>query len=294
MMVTAIPILKVALGTYPATVAFKARSQFGSFAIDFVPVSPISRAFAPMVRQNAFDISEMAIITFFQAKAHGKPLVLLPITVAARFQEQALLCRSDDRSIHGPVDLSGRTIGVRAYSQTTGVWLRGIFADDYSLKAEDIRWITFEDAHVAEVRDPAWAERAKPGSDMLEMLRSGELDAVIVGNDVPDDPAFRTVFANPAAASERFKLVHGFVPVNHMVVASRDLVESRQDIVTVLLAEFRAAHNAIIGANHLPMSFEALQAPLELALRYAHEQELLPRSFAFADIWEGLPQEFMI
>ena len=83
---------------------------------------------------------------------------------------------------------------MRAYSQTTGVWIRGVLQDDFGISAEQIRWITFEGAHVAEISDPAWAERAGAGQDMLAMLRAGELDAVIVGNEVPDDPVFRTVF----------------------------------------------------------------------------------------------------
>ena len=87
----------------------------------------INRAFAPMVRDGRFDVSEMAIATFLQARAYGKPLVLLPVTLAARFQQSALLCRAKSR-IEGAEDLPGCRVGVRAYSQTTGMWLRGILA----------------------------------------------------------------------------------------------------------------------------------------------------------------------
>ena len=96
----------------------------------------INRAFAPMVREQLFDVSEMAIATFLQAKAYGKPLVLLPVVLAARFQESALLCRADS-DIRRPADLVGRRVGVRAYSQTTGVWLRGILADAYGVRPHD-------------------------------------------------------------------------------------------------------------------------------------------------------------
>jgi len=153
----------------------------------------INRAFAPMVRDQRFDVSEIAIATFLQARAYRKPLVLLPVVLAARFQQSALLCRVDS-AIRGPGELAGCRVGVRAYSQTTGVWLRGILSDSYGLRPEEIRWITFEDAHVPEYRDPPWTERALPGKDMLAMLHEGELDAIIVGNDLPDDPALRPVF----------------------------------------------------------------------------------------------------
>ena len=122
--------LSVAVGDYPHTQALKSRRiASAALQLEFAEVTPINRAFAPMVRERRFDVCEMAIATFLQAKAYGKELVLLPIAMAARFQESALLCRVDS-AIRGPADLAGRRVGVRAYSQTTGMWLRGLLADD--------------------------------------------------------------------------------------------------------------------------------------------------------------------
>src|SRR5215210_2054040 len=184
-------VLRTAIGRYPHTSALRdGRVSSDLTALDLDEIAPINRAFAPMVREGRFDVSEMAIATFLQAKAHGKPLVLLPVVMAARFQQSALLCRADG-DIRGPGDLVGRRVGVRAYSQTTGVWLRGILADEHGVRPEAVRWVTFEDAHVAEYRDPPFAERAPPGSDLVAMLCHGELDAIIVGNEVPNDPSLR-------------------------------------------------------------------------------------------------------
>ena len=146
-------------------------------------IKPISRAFAPMVRQGRFDLSEMAIATFLMAKAVGRPLVLLPVVMVARFQEGALLCRADG-PVRGPSDLVGRCVGVRAYSQTTGMWLRGTLAG-HGVPAGAVRWVTFEDAHEPSYRDPPWAERAPAGADMTAMLRDGVLDAAIFVNEMP-------------------------------------------------------------------------------------------------------------
>ena len=270
--------MKAAFGAW-ATPEVRARLPAG---IEYAEIKPISRAFAPMVRELAFDISELAIATFILARAYDKPLVLLPVCVAARYQESALLCRSDDTTIAGPADLVGKRIGVRAYSQTTGVWLRGILADDFGISADTVRWVTFEDAHVAKYRDPAWCERAPAGSDMMAMLRSNELDAVIVGNDVPDDPAYRTVFPDPAAAGERFHARHGFMPVNHLIAVRREIADAEPDLVAVL-------YNAIPGAKGAPRGTAALAPAITLVERYAREQALLPRRLTLDDIWEGLP-----
>jgi 4,5-dihydroxyphthalate decarboxylase len=188
----------------PHTRALKSGEVKSDFLrLDFADISPINRAFAPMVRESKFDVCEMAITTFLQAKAYGKPLVLLPVVMAARFQEGALLCRADSE-LRGPADLVRRRVGVRAYSQTTAMWLRGVLAEAYGVRPEQVHWVTFEDAHVAEYRDPPWVERASAGKKILLMLRAGELDAVIVGNDVPDDPALRTVVPDPRAAADDF------------------------------------------------------------------------------------------
>jgi 4,5-dihydroxyphthalate decarboxylase len=287
--------LHTALGAYPHTQALRdGRITSDELRLDFAQVSPANRAFAPMVREGRYDVSELAIATALQAKAYGKPIVVLPVPVAARFQEAALLCRMDGE-VRGPADLAGRRVGVRAYSQTTAMWLRGILADDHGVPPDAMRWVTFEDAHVAEAEDPPWAERAAPGQELLSMLRAGELDAVIVGNDVPDDPGLRTVFPNPDAAGQAFLRRHGFVPVNHLVVVRRELAAERPELVTELLRLFWDAKAAAPpqgdGVDPLPAGRAALQPAIDLALRYSTEQGLLPRRLDAADIWDGLPED---
>lgn len=110
--------LSAALGRYPGTEGLLSGAVTAPcLKLDFADYPLIYRAFAPMVREARFAMSEIAIATFLQARAYEKPLVLLPVAVAARFQEAALLCRADS-DITGPADLVGRRIGVRSYAQT--------------------------------------------------------------------------------------------------------------------------------------------------------------------------------
>jgi 4,5-dihydroxyphthalate decarboxylase len=279
--------LRTAIGDYPHTRALKSGAvRSDVVAFDFAEVAPINRAFAPMVREQKFDVCEIAIATYFQARAFGKLLVLLPIVLAARFQQSALLCRAD-ADIAVPRDLAGRRVGVRAYSQTTGVWLRGMLADDHGLRPDDIRWVTFEDAHVAEFRDPPFAARAPAGADMLAMLRAGELDAVIVGNDPPADPSLRPVFARPEEEAAAFWAKHRFVPVNHMVCMRAALAS--QEAVAELTRLFGAARTfaptPADGRDPFAATRESLAPALGLALRYTQEQGLLPRPLSVAELW---------
>ncbi|MBO1073244.1 ABC transporter substrate-binding protein [Roseomonas marmotae] len=284
-------VLRTAMGTYPRTRALK-EGQVTSplLRLDFADIPVISRAFAPMVREGRFDVSEMAIATFLQARAMERPLVLLPVVLAARFQQSALLCRAGS-DIRGPADLAGRRIGVRAYSQTTGMWLRGIIAENGGPAPAECRWITFEDAHVSGIADPPWAERAAPGQDMMAMLREGALDAVIVGNDLPDDPGLRTVYADPDAASAAFWQRHRIVPANHVLTVSRDLAEQRPELVAELLRMMRQAASTLPPGAYgpLPASRAEMRPVLELALRYMDQQDMLPRPLTPDEAWDGLP-----
>ncbi len=287
------PRLSVATGDYRHTQALKdGRVRSDLLEMDFVQILPINRAFAPMARERRFDVSEMAIATFLQAKAYGVGLTLLPIAVAARFQESALL-RLVDSDIRGPADLAGRRVGVRAYSQTTGLWLRGLLADDFGVTPGDVRWVTFEGAHVLEYADPDFVERAAPGKDMLTMLRAGDLDAVIVGNDVPDDPAFCTVFPDPAAAAEAFWARRRFVPINHMIVVRSEIAEEQPAIAREVYRMFAAAKAArppfSDGRDRAPIGRAAVEPAVVLAMRYARAQGLLPRPLSLEDVWRGSP-----
>lgn len=279
--------LAAALGRYRHTEAILSGAIAApGVTLDFAPLATANRAFAPMVREGRYDVSEMAIATFLMAKAHAKPLVLLPVAVAARFQESALFCLRDG-PVKRPEDLKGRRVGVRSYSQTTAMWLRGVLAERHGVPSDSVRWITFEDSHVAEAADPPWAERAPAGAELTAMLKAGAVDAAIFGNDLPADPAITTVFPDPAAAGEAFRAAHGFVPVNHLVCVRRELAETQPAAVAALDAMFRQA----LAGTALPVGREALAAPITLAIRYCTEQGLLPRPLTLDDVWAGLPAE---
>jgi 4,5-dihydroxyphthalate decarboxylase len=156
---THVTTLSAAFDDYPHTLPLK-RGEIKSprVAFTFSDIRPANRFFKPMVRELKFDVSEMAIATYVQAKAYGKPLVLLPATVMGRFQHGTILYNAA-RPL-APAELAGKRVGVRSYSQTTAVWVRGILESDYGVDLGKVRWVTFEDGHVAEYHEPAGVERA--------------------------------------------------------------------------------------------------------------------------------------
>jgi 4,5-dihydroxyphthalate decarboxylase len=244
-----IETLSACLGTYPHTQALK-NDQIKSdrVKLKFTEINPVNRAFLMMAREQKFDVCEMAIVTYLQAKAYGKPLTLLPVTMMGRFQHGTLLYNSERGALR-PENLPGRRVGVRAFSQTTGVWIRGILWKDYGLDLDKVNWVTFEDAHVAEYRDPPGVERAAAGKDITQMLIDGELDAAIFGGAMPNDPRLRSVIPDPEAAGKAWYKKHGTVPINHMVVLKENLSKSSPASVREIfrmLAAMRSNRRSIL------------------------------------------------
>ncbi len=88
--------LRIAIGDYPHTLPLKrGLITSPSLKLDFVEVKPMHKAFKPMVREHAYDASEMALVTFFQGKIYNKGLKLLPAAMLARFQHGTFLYNAE-------------------------------------------------------------------------------------------------------------------------------------------------------------------------------------------------------
>jgi 4,5-dihydroxyphthalate decarboxylase len=285
------PTLQIALGDYPHTAALK-NSEITSdrVALDFAGITPVYKAFAEMVRKTAYDVSEMAIVTYLQAKSHGKPLVLLPCVMLGRFQHGTLLYNSA-RGKLTMSDLPGRRIGVRSYTQTTGAWLRGHLQNDYGVDIYRVKWVNFEDAHVLEYRDPPFVERASDDKVLLRMVQDGELDAGIFGAELPADPRLKRVIEDPEAETERWRARHGVVPLNHMVVVTESLSRERPELVREVYGMLKQAKQAAGlprpgEIDFHPFGVEACRPALEMIIEYAVQQKLIPRAFKVDDLFD--------
>jgi 4,5-dihydroxyphthalate decarboxylase len=271
-------MLSTLMGEYPITKQFHTHTD--KFAFAAVKSNPAS-AFKRVVRDLEFDVAEMAIITHLIAKAHGKPYRLLPFVVLARFQHPFLVYNAA-RGELAPEDLHGKRVGVRSYSVTTGAWIRHILAEDHRVDLARIRWITFEEAHVAEFRDPPNVQRAPAGKEIMAMLRSGELDAAIVGA-IPKDENIKPLIPDPEAAGRRWAEKHGAIQLNHLVVVKESVSRDMADEVYRLLVESRKAAG---NPPMLPHGLEANRRNLEMAIECAYKQALIPRRFTVDELFE--------
>jgi 4,5-dihydroxyphthalate decarboxylase len=270
-------MLKTLLGDYPVTKQFKALTgRYDIVKFDGTVASHFKR----VVRNLEFDVSEMAIMTFLIARAHGKPYRLLPFVVMARFQHPYLVCNKNNPV--KPEQLAGKRVGVRSYSVTTGAWIRGILAEDHGVDLSKIRWTTFEEAHVAEFVDPPNVTRAPAGKEIKAMLYAGELDAAILGDAKPD-PALQTVIANPEEAGRKWGERHGAIQLNHLVCVKNTVSKAQADEIYGLLAKSKEAAG---NPPMLPHGLEANRRNLEVAIDCAYKQKLIPRRFSVEELFE--------
>jgi len=280
------------LGDYPLTQALK-KGEVKSRAVDleFADVKTVSTAFKRVVRNLEFDCSELAIVTFLMAKAFGKPLVLLPAVVMARFQHPHIVYNME-RGPLSPADLAGRRVGTRSYTVTTSTWLRGILADDYGVDLGRVKWVTFEEPHVAEFRDPPSVERAPEGKELTEMLLAGEVDAAILPA-VPTDPRLKPLFPDPTAAAEAWRKKYGAIQVNHMVVVKESLSKSDpaavREIYRLLGESKKAAKLPKPGEIDVhPFGVEANRRNLEVVIDTVYRQGMIPKRFSVDELFDDV------
>jgi 4,5-dihydroxyphthalate decarboxylase len=279
--------LRTLLGDHPCTAALKSGAiKSDLVAFDFVDYAPTNKGFKPMVREGAFDISEMAIVTYLMAKSFEKPMVLLPDVVLARFQHGYALYDAKQGTLK-PADLNGKRVGIRSFTTTTGAWLRGILANDHGVDLNSIDWVTFEDAHVAEYVDTT--KRAPAGRQIIQMLRDGELDAVL-GEKV-EDPDLKPLFADVAAEEKAWFAKHGVLPINHMVVVSKTLADHHPEIV-------REVHRLLVESAGLSTAgprFDAVEMrrSLQMIAQYAAQQQLVASEFAVDELFDDVTQAFI-
>jgi 4,5-dihydroxyphthalate decarboxylase len=276
--------LKTLIGTYPHTAPLKSGAlRSDRLDFEFTEIVPVWDGFKGMIRDDKYDVSEMAIVTYLLAKAHGKPLALLPAAMIGRFQHPYAIYNASKGPMT-PADLKGKRVGIRSFTTTTGAWIRGILANDYGVDLDSIEWVTFEEPHVAEYKDTT--QRAPEGKKIVPMLLDGELDAVL--GESSGDPRIKSLFGDPQAEAQRWYARHKVVPINHLVVMRSHDVAADPDSareVYRLLREGKRLAGPASTPDPIPFGVEANRASLAMIAEYAFQQRLLPRRISVDDMF---------
>ncbi len=277
------------------------------FALDFEEVNPLPRAFRRMVREGAYDVSEMALTTFLCARAHGAKLTGLPIFLVREFHHKSMAMNAA-AGLRGPKDLEGRRVGVmRGYTVTTGVWARTILNEEHGVDLDAVTWARSDDEHVADYVPPANVTELGGSGSLEEQIQRGD---PVAGVGLPAKgeglaPIIPDAFAAGLAAYRD----RGFYPINHLVVVRDDVLAAHPGLAVQLFDAFAESkrlyledlsagriaepaptdkvHQAVIDASGdpLPYGVEPNRKVLEDLMAQVVAQKIIDRPLPLEDLF---------
>lgn len=276
---------RIVLGRSAMAEAFR-KYSVDALDLQHIDVVPVHRAFRPMAEQSAYDVSEMAIVTMIQAVEAGRPIIALPITVAARFQHRCLV-QNRNFGILRPDELAGKQIAVRSFSQTTGTWVRTILDTEYNVDPSSISWLTQEAPHVYDAPEPANVIRDQNAADPADLLREGKVAAGIFGNDMPKEDWVVPVIPDPDTAARESFEKNGVVHINHVVSVSAAFATAQPELVKSIYLAFLDIKATLPEEERamLPIGAEEMRLSVETLLGSVHRQGLTRKRLQFDEVF---------
>jgi 4,5-dihydroxyphthalate decarboxylase len=284
--------LRTMLGDYPHTVPIKTGKVTSNIVkLDFTEAEVPHDHFKEVVR-GEFDVAELAIMTYMQAKGWNRALVALPVAMNGRIQH-GQICYNSKRGALAPKDIEGRKVGVRTYSQTTPTWVRGILQNDYGVDLSKVNWVTFTDGHVPEFKEPSNCTRAAAGKKMIDMLLNGELDAAVMAVGDYKDQGIKTLIPDPKKAADEWYQKHRALQLNHILVVKGSVAKEHPDAVREIYRMFVEGKKLGVPptpAGELdtrPIGYAVNKPNFELAMKYAWQQRTIPRELKIDDLLDA-------
>ena len=246
--------LTLGCGLYDRTVAlFDGTVQPEGISLNPIAFHP-GELFRRQARFAEFDVAEFSLATLGILHAQGdQRFVALPIYPARRFRHEHIWI-STQAGITSPADLAGKRVGIQEYIQTASVWIRGILADDFGVKSQDVEWCVGG----YNTPDPEYAHRIPltlaqagitvttipPHESIDGMLRRGELAAAFPG--VPQSfrdgsPDVARLFKDYWDVEADYFARTGIFPIMHVVVVRREIYERHPWVAVSLAKAFEEA-----------------------------------------------------
>lgn len=294
-----------------------------SVKLEFEDVKPHIAAFRRMIRELAFDICELAPTTYVIARAHGLPIIALPVFFVRRFHHRGFLVRPGS-GITEPKDLEGRNFGVRAYSVTTGVWKRGLLQNQYGVDISKINWFVDDEEHVESLILPRNVTYLSDNSSLASMMANGELDVACSGdagigrvgkpgenwNDgsLPILSNLEELFPDNTPLDRDFYNTSGIYPVHGCLVIKESLLDNNSDFARELFEAFVLAKQPyicdlkrgkargqqaekdaklmdIVGEDPIPYGMDANLPTINALIKYAYQQGLISQIYKPEDMF---------
>jgi len=232
------------------------------FDLELQTLAP-SETFYRMLKDDAFDASEMSLSSFLIARQQGRDWSAIPVFPFRTGFHVGIYVR-EDGGVASPADLRGKRFGLTEYQVTAALWTRGVLQHDYGLDLREVHWYVERSRSLSHGGETGF--RAPDGirigdlqdGTLAELLVDGELDAVLPSpypgmasrlnltdaGDLAFMPGVRRLFGDPAAEVDDYFARHGFLHMNHTLVVQNQHVRDDPELPMRLFEALVAAKNA--------------------------------------------------
>lgn len=206
-------------------------------------------------RQREWDVSEFSLALYVALRSRGDDsLVGIPVFPSRVFRHSSIYTRAGH--LERPADLRGCRVGVSEWVQTAGVWARGVLESEYDIDIADVEWVQAgtnqpgrQETIVVEL-PPGVSCTPRPDASLDELLRSGEIDALVSARPpasfLRGEGVVRLV-SDYRSAELRWWRETGIFPIMHLLVIRRDVYEDARWVAQSLTAAFTEAKRRSIA-----------------------------------------------
>jgi 4,5-dihydroxyphthalate decarboxylase len=274
------------------------------------------------LRSREWDVAEMSFAKCCSLISRGDDsITALPVFPGRAFRHSSFYVRADG-PVRSPQDLAGKTVGVPEWTQTAGIYARGLLSHHFKVSLSDINWVQ------AGVSEPGRKEQVQPklpaGINLVgipdrslnEMLLAGDLDAIVSAHApasfLGGDPSVTRLFPHYRADERAYYEETGIYPIMHVLVISSSALLGQRWIAMNLVEAFDAAKRAslvrlheypvptvplpwapaeaeemaaLFGEDYFPYGIEENRTTIEAFLGFAYEQGILDRRLEPEDLF---------
>ena len=291
-------------------------TQFGEFEVEIQRVHPRERH-KKMAESLAFDICEFSLVDYLNGFERGLGFTAIPVFPHRIFRHRDIWV-SVASGIKEPKELSGKRIGIQAWTNSASVWQRGLLAEDFGVDLKSIEWIAELHQEGEGKRGPDWARiRGKPKEPSLDkMLANGDVDAMMLPRP-PELPAeemthIRRLFPDYVAAEQDYRRRTGVLPIMHVMVIKNDMLGSFPGLADAVQREVQSALDRFVeqqrrtngasvlwpklnwleqenylGRHPWPAGVEANKKELGVLIGYAVGQGILDRQISPEELFRS-------
>jgi 4,5-dihydroxyphthalate decarboxylase len=296
------PRLTLALNeNNPACQALRdGRVKIAGVETERVSGSNIIAIFRRMCRTLEFDVSEMAVVTYFLARRYGLPMTAIPVFPQMNLPAGSGFFYHAASGIETAKDLEGKRVGLRAYTVTPHTWQRA-YLQAQGVDISKITWVSADEDHVAPFNAEAPTNiEYRVGANLAEMLVAREVDAALSVR-VSDNPDILQLTPAPELEWKASLKRDGVRHVIHLMVIKDAALAKNPGLAAAVTEAFKASKEAWIKDRDvsaplemdndiMPIGLEPQRKSLEVLMGHALAQGILREPLDIDEIFPAFSE----